>query len=180
MSGSTTSSLRGFLDIEKMEWHYGTALTSTANRNGRCGGLVIASNCRGPDVPIIQEFDIQRAYVMWFCGERWEAGPAKSTWKIQPAKRPGVIGWHTPNGGHRNAFEGKRLRQSGVLAGIPDWWMLFGRLYGIEFKKPGGVLSPVQIALHPQLIAAGAWIVTVDSLEAAKAQTIEWGLTIDR
>lgn len=125
---------------------------------------------------VVQEFDIQRAYVMWFNGERWEFGPAKGTWKVHPAKRPGVIGWHVPNGGNRNAFEGKRLKQSGVLAGIPDWCMLWGRLHCLEFKKPGGVLSPVQIALHPQLIAAGAWVVTVDSLEAAKAQTRVWDL----
>lgn len=132
----------------------------------------------GALVPEIQEFDIQRAYVIWFNGERWEAGPSKGTWKVAPAKRGGVVGWHTPNGGSRNAFEGKRLKQAGVLAGIPDWWMLFGRLYGIEFKKPGGGLSPAQVALHPQLIAAGAWVVTVDNLADAKAQTVEWGLAV--
>jgi hypothetical protein len=127
-------------------------------------------------MPEVSEFAIQRAYVMWFNGEPWQAGPLKGTWKIQPAKRPGVIGFHVPNGGTRSAIEGARLKQSGVLAGVPDWCMLWGRLHCIEFKRPGGALSPAQIALHPQLIAAGAWVVTVDSLEAAKAQTREWGL----
>lgn len=125
-------------------------------------------------MPIPSEFDIQRAYVIWFNGEQRKDG----TWKVQPAKRPGVIGFHVPNGGHRNAFEGKRLKQSGVLAGVPDFAILFGRLHFIEFKKPGGSLSQVQIDLHPQLIAAGAWIVTVDSLEAAKDQTRAWDLSI--
>lgn len=129
-------------------------------------------------MPIVQEFDIQRAYVMWFNGDRWEAGPKKGTWKIEPAKRPGVVGFHVPNGGTRSAIEGKRLKQSGVLAGVPDWCMLYGRLHCIEFKKPGGVLSPAQIALHPLFVAAGAWVVVVDSLEAAKAQTREWALSL--
>lgn len=129
-------------------------------------------------MPIVQEFDIQRAYVMWFNGELWAKGPKAGAWKVEPAKRPGVVAWHTPNGGTRNAFEGKRLKQSGVLAGIPDWCMLWGRLHCIEFKKPGGPLSAAQIELHPQLIAAGAWVVTVDSLEAAKAQTRAWDLVI--
>lgn len=127
-------------------------------------------------MPAPSEFDIQRAYVIWFNGERWEAGPKKGTWKIEPARRPGVVGFHVPNGGTRSAIEGKRLKQSGVLAGVPDWLMLFGRLFCLEFKKPGGVLSPAQIELHPRLIAAGAWVVTVDNLSDAKAQTREWGL----
>lgn len=129
-------------------------------------------------MPDVTEFDIQRAYVMWFNGEPWQAGPLKGTWKIQPAKLPGVIGFHVPNGGTRSAIEGKRLKQSGVLAGVPDWLMLWGRLFCIEFKKPGGVLSAAQIALHPMFVAAGAWVVTVDSVEAAKAQTRLWGLAI--
>lgn len=126
--------------------------------------------------PVLDEFTIQRAYAMWINGVHWEAGPLKGTWKLQPAKLPNVVAWHTPNGGHRDAFEGKRLRQSGVIAGIPDFAILHGRLHFIEFKRPGGKLSDVQRALHPHLIAAGAWVVTVDNLEAAKAQTRAWGL----
>lgn len=125
----------------------------------------------------ILEHDIQKAYVMWFNGVRWAQGPLKGQWKVVPAKLPGVVGWHTPNGGERrDGFEGKRLKELGVLAGIPDWYMLWGRLYAIEFKRPGGELSPAQRDLHPHLIAAGAWIFTTDDLRAAKSKTIEWGL----
>lgn len=136
-------------------------------------------------MPDITEFDLHKAFVIWFEGEKWAKGPNRGKWKVIPAKRPGVIGWHTPNGGERrDAFEGKRLKELGTLAGIPDWWMLYGRLHGIEFKKPGGTQtaedkrSDAQKALHPQLIAAGAWIFTTDDLQAAKAKTIEWGLAI--
>lgn len=120
-------------------------------------------------MPKIDEFQIQRAFVMWFCGV-----PGK----ILPARFPGVISWHTPNGGVRGAFEAKRFKEMGVLAGIPDYWMLWGRLYGLEFKEPGkGRLSDAQEKLHPQLIAAGALVKVVDDLAIAKATVIGWGLT---
>lgn len=118
-------------------------------------------------MPAVDEFQIQRAFVMWFGGV-----PGK----IEPACLPGVVHWHTPNGGHRDAREGKRLKESGTLAGIPDIFILWGRLYGLEFKRPGGVRSPAQIALHPRLVAAGAFVATVDSLDQAKDQARQWGI----
>lgn len=107
------------------------------------------------------EHEIQRAFVMWF-----EGVPGK----IEPAKRPGVVSWHTPNGGKREAFEAKRLKELGVLAGIPDYFMLWGGgLYAIEFKAPGGRLSAAQIDIQPRLLNAGlVACATVDNLEAAK------------
>ena len=131
---------------------------------------------RAPD-----EFDIQRAWCLWYGGEQWAAGPLKGTWKIQPAQLPGVEWWHTPNSGEgRDAFQGARLKQAGVKAGIHDILLLSnGRLYGLEFKKPGGVLSPAQRAMHPRLLAAGMVAsATVDSLEGAKAVVRSWRLTL--
>lgn len=124
-------------------------------------------------MPAISEFDIQRAFVLWYGGDF-----KNGNWNILPSVLPGVEWWHTPNGGERrDAFEGKRLKQMGVKPGIPDLWFLWGRLYGLEFKKPGGVLSTAQRSLHPRLTAAGALIATVDNLDAAKAQVKAWGLT---
>lgn len=108
---------------------------------------------------------------MWF-----EGVPGK----IEPAQLPGVVGWHTPNGERRDGFAAKRLKEMGVKAGIPDYWMLWGTLYGLEFKKPNqGRLSPAQIELHPRLIAAGAKVATVDNLADAKRQAILWGLAME-
>jgi len=129
-------------------------------------------------MPEVTEFHIQRAYVMWFAGVKWEQGPLKGTWKVRPAKRPGVIGWHTPNGGSRHGAEAKRFKEMGALAGIPDYFHLWGGLFGLEFKKPGGVLSEAQRDLIPQLIAAGAIIEVVDNLPDAKAFAIKHGLAI--
>jgi hypothetical protein len=107
------------------------------------------------------ESQIQIAFHMWF-----EGVPNK----IQPAKRPGVVAWHTPNGEARDGFAAARLKAMGVLAGIPDYLILWQGLFAIEFKAPKGRMSPAQLDLQPQLINAGlsAYLAT-DSLDAAKA-----------
>lgn len=112
-------------------------------------------------MPIPDEFQLQRAYIMWARGV-----PGK----IVPALKPGVICWHTPNGGHRDPVEAKRLKESGVLPGFPDVAHLYGGLFLLEFKHPNGKgrLSPAQLDLHPRLVAAGAVVETVDNLQAAK------------
>jgi hypothetical protein len=120
-------------------------------------------------MPQIQEYDLQRAFVIWAIGI-----PKKG---IVGALLPGIVAWHTPNGGKRDAFEAKRLKDMGVVSGVPDYWLLWGTLYGLEFKKPGaGRLSDAQIELHPRLIHAGAVIATVDNLADAKAQIQAWKL----
>jgi hypothetical protein len=89
---------------------------------------------------------------------------------------PNVVYFHVPNGGDRNAFEAKRLKQSGVKAGVPDLvFLAHQRFYCLELKEPGGKgrLSPAQVALHPRLLAAGATaLATLDNLADAKAWCI--------
>lgn len=132
--------------------------------------------------PAILEHDLQRAIVLWLTGNPDRDGRPRTT----PALAPGVVFWHTPNGGERrDAFEGKRLKDLGTLAGVHDLLFLrptqftegvFGLLFGLELKKPGGrqppsrQLNPAQVALHPRLLAAGmAASCVVDNLADAKA-----------
>lgn len=129
------------------------------------------------------EFAIQRAFTLYFKGERWAKGPRKGEWKVLPAKLPGVVAWHTPNGGSRaGGFEGMRLNQIGLEAGIPDYVFLWGGLFGLEFKKPNGEPAETQLHksqrdMHPRLRAAGiVALETVDSLEAAIAFVRRHGL----
>lgn len=123
-------------------------------------------------MPKVLEFDLQRAFVLWLDGYPRDGVPTKPLPLI-----PGVEYWHTPNGGtRRDAFEGKRMNQIGLKAGIPDLWFLWGALYGLEWKQPGGSLNNAQKDLHPRLIHAGARIATVDNLAAGKAQLATWGL----
>jgi hypothetical protein len=131
----------------------------------------------------VEEFDLQKAWALWYGGEKWAAGPLIGQWKIQPAQLPGVIWWHTPNGGSRDVREGARLKQIGVKAGVHDILILWGGIRGLEFKRPGGKqpperqLSPAQQAMHPAMLAAGMVAsATVDTLELAKAQVRAWGL----
>lgn len=116
------------------------------------------------------EWRIQRAFTIFYKGERWAKGPRKGTWKVEPAELPGVVSWHTPNGGKREAFEAMRLKQIGVEAGLHDYFFLWGGLYGLEFKDATGRLSAAQIAMHPRLMAAGMVAsAVVDNLEDAKS-----------
>jgi hypothetical protein len=130
----------------------------------------------------VTEWDLQHAFCLYFGGEKWAAGPLVGQWKVEPAQLPGVVWWHTPNGGHRDVREGVRLKQIGVLAGVHDLLFLWGGLYGMEWKVPDGrpaerQLSTAQRAMHPRLLRAGMVAsVTVDSLESAKQAVRAWGL----
>lgn len=140
--------------------------------------------------PAITEHDLQKALVIWLTGNPDKSGMPRAT----PALVPNVVFWHTPNGGERrDAFEGKRLKELGTLAGVHDLLFLrptqfqegvFGLLFGLELKKPGGPqpverqLNPAQKTLHPRLLAAGmAASAVVDNLDDAKAFCRQHGLT---
>lgn len=132
-------------------------------------------------MPAISEHDLQRALVLWLDGNPDKNGHPRNT----PALAPNVVYWHTPNGGERrDAFEGKRLNQIGLKKGIHDLLFLrptqfsegvFGLLFGLELKKPGGPqpptrqLSTAQKEMHPRLLRAGlAASAVVDNLDDAK------------
>lgn len=139
-----------------------------------------------------EEIEVQRAFFQWCIG--WPDRNGVPTKHVMLA--PGVELWHTPNGGERrDAFEGKRLKESGVVAGIHDILFLrltdfghygkWGLLFGLEFKKPGGPqppsrqLSESQQVMHPRLLAAGmAASIVVDNLKDARAFCYENKLTV--
>lgn len=123
----------------------------------------------------VTEHDIQRAVCIWLDGNPDKNGVPRTT----PALLPGVVYWHTPNGGGRSVVEGVRFKQAGVRAGIHDLLFLWGGLHGIELKKPGGVLAPAQIRMHAALLAAGMVASeTVDSLQGVKEVLRRWGLVL--
>jgi hypothetical protein len=129
-------------------------------------------------MPAPSEFDLQRALVIWLDGNPDRDGRPR----VRPALAPGVVYFHVPNGGDRNAFEAKRLKQSGVKAGVPDLiFLAYQRFYCLELKEPGGKgrLSPAQREMHPRLIAAGATaLATLDNLAEAKAWCIANSLAV--
>lgn len=98
------------------------------------------------------EFEHQKAFFDWF---RWQY--------------PNVIAFSIPNGEHRNAITGKRLKFSGVLAGVPDIFIADGRpgLF-IEMKSEKGALSKVQKAIIPRLKSTGYPVAVCHGFDDAK------------
>jgi hypothetical protein len=90
---------------------------------------------------------------------------------------PGVVFWHTPNGGFRTPVEGSIFKGMGVIPGIPDILLLRdGDLFGLELKAVGGCLSENQIACQCALQAAGAFVWTAYGLDEAIKTLEVWGL----
>jgi hypothetical protein len=118
-------------------------------------------------MPKPDEFAYQKAMVIWLRGNPGRDGVPR----VAPALAPGVKFWHTPNGGERrDAFEGKRLKELGVWAGVHDLLFLrptrftegtFGLLFGQEWKRPDAKKiplqkrSPLHLELRAQAIANG-------------------------
>jgi hypothetical protein len=130
-------------------------------------------------MPEPSEFHLHRGFYQWCVGWPDKNGnPTKP-----PALLPGVMCWHNSGNGKREkggSLEGKWLSELGLTAGLHDLFFLrptdfgqygvFGLLYGMEWKRPGGALSRVQKAMHPRLMAAGmAASVVVDNLADARA-----------
>ena len=70
---------------------------------------------------------------------------------------PGVLCWHTPNGGYRHPAEAAKLERMGVLPGVSDILAFNdnGQIFAMELKAKGGRLTPAQ----------GAFLSFVDGLE---------------
>jgi hypothetical protein len=70
---------------------------------------------------------------------------------------PGIVAWHTPNGGKRNRVEAAIFKGLGVKEGIPDVFVLKDTtLYALELKAQEGRLETTQIDTLSQLSDAGA------------------------
>lgn len=145
-------------------------------------------------MPKISEYHIQKAFCIWLDGNR---DKETGEWRNPPALAPGVEYWHTPNNAGREQDAGLELKWSkeiGLRPGIHDLFFLrptrftegvFGLLFGMEWKKPGGAqppnkqLSKAQQLMHPRLIRAGlAASIVVDNLQDARAWCFFHGLTI--
>lgn len=82
---------------------------------------------------------------------------------------PGVIAYAIPNGGHRDVRVAAKLKNEGVLAGIPDLFIADGKpgMY-IELKKPGGRVSEKQKTILNGLHEAGYRVAVCYGWEDAK------------
>ena len=89
--------------------------------------------------------------------------------------------FHIPNGGTRDAVEGKHLKQQGVKRGVPDLCLPVpsGRYHGlfIELKKDTGRASEAQKWWVERLKAAGYFAQVCHGWESAVA-VLEWYLSL--
>ena len=77
---------------------------------------------------------------------------------IKYLRARGHLVFAIPNGGNRNAIEGKRLKAEGVLAGMPDLQLVLpsGGVVWVEMKtRDGGRLSASQKGIHGWLRELG-------------------------
>jgi hypothetical protein len=89
-------------------------------------------------------------------------------------KRPGVIGYHTPNGEHRDKRIGAKLRAMGTLPGVSDLTFLWGELIDgkmqpralfLEVKAPGGKRSDAQVDFAVAVKACGYHAEVISSVD---------------
>jgi hypothetical protein len=89
---------------------------------------------------------------------------------------PGVLAWHTPNGGYRRGTEAAILKGLGVRAGIRDVLALKGRLFALKLKADSGRLTPIQATAHVLMRKPGATVESAVGIDAAIRQLEKWGL----
>jgi hypothetical protein len=88
-----------------------------------------------------------------------------------------VFWTHVPNGGHRHPIVGKKLKDMGTRAGVPDLLFLIdGRLHTLELKAVQGYLSAVQRQVIIELEAAGAVTAIARGVDEALKVLEGWGV----
>lgn len=109
------------------------------------------------------EHDTQRLLVAWF-RDRYPHLAA--------------VFFAIPNGGHRNPATGRKLKEEGVLSGIPDL-MLAVQCHGraglfLELKTNTGTVNKNQRAAHEALRAQGYAVSIARGYDAAKAVIVDY------
>lgn len=90
---------------------------------------------------------------------------------------PGVVYWHTPNGGHRRKAEAAILKGLGVRAGVSDIIAIHkGRVFALELKAPEGRPTESQMQFISEINAAGGFGCIAHGLDKAIKVLETWGL----
>jgi hypothetical protein len=99
----------------------------------------------------------------------------------------GILFFHCPNGGHRSAREGAKLKALGVKPGVPDLiiitrceWMRRADVPGcvLELKAPKGRVSPEQTHWLAMMQLQGWNTATVGQNAASPAHAFAEGLGV--
>ena len=92
------------------------------------------------------------------------------------ASAPDAIVFSVQNDGLFTKSECAKRKWTGVLPGVPDLILLApgGRCFGIEVKRPGGVVSQEQRAMMGQMATLGVPVAVVHSLAEARNALSAW------
>lgn len=91
---------------------------------------------------------------------------------------PQCLPFHVPNEGERTASAAVNLQRLGLVPGIPDLAILApgGRVYFIEVKAQGGVLSKAQRAINDRFLEMGQPYAVCRSIDDARVAFKHWKL----
>jgi|ERR1700730_9929477 len=90
---------------------------------------------------------------------------------------PRVFFFHPANGGYRKPAEAAIFKSLGVVAGVPDVFIVHnGRCFAMELKAEGGRATDKQLACIAALREAGAFVCLAEGLDRALACLEAWGL----
>lgn len=92
---------------------------------------------------------------------------------------PAAVWLHVPNQGPSPEFT-RALIGDGLKPGAPDLFVFHGgRAFGLEVKRRGERPSPVQLAFHDRLGAAGVPVAVVYSVDGAACALAGWDLPLE-
>jgi hypothetical protein len=94
---------------------------------------------------------------------------------------PGVFAFHPANGGYRKPVEAAIMKGLGVVAGLPDLFIVHnGRVFAMELKAEGSRATDKQLECIAALREAGAFTCLAEGLDRALACLETWGLLLGR
>jgi hypothetical protein len=94
---------------------------------------------------------------------------------------PGVFAFHPANGGFRKPVEAAIMKGLGVVAGVPDVFIVHnGRCFAIELKAAGCRATEAQLACIAALREAGAFTCVAEGLDRALRTLETWGVLVGR
>lgn len=90
---------------------------------------------------------------------------------------PGLVAWHTPNGGKRKPVEAAIFKGLGVRSGVSDIIAVHqGKIFALELKAEDGRPTESQLEFLSDMERAGAFTGIATGLDAALGALETWGL----
>ena len=90
---------------------------------------------------------------------------------------PGLVAWHTPNGGKRKPIEAAIFKGLGVRAGVSDVIAVHqSKVFALELKAPGGKPTEAQLEFLSDISRAGGHTAIATGLDQALSVLEGWGL----